>query len=102
MKKMIGFTLVAASLAMVNAASAQSDVKWPTKPVQIIVPAGAGGDTDFNARQVARYFEKITGKSMIVTNVNGGSGTIGTSQVQKRGAGWQHYLVCPYRLAGCQ
>ncbi len=82
MKRTIGFTLVAASLALVNTASAQNDVKWPTKPVQVIVPAGAGGDTDFNARQVARYFEKITGKPMIVTNVNGGSGTIGTSQVK--------------------
>ncbi|WP_305073409.1 Bug family tripartite tricarboxylate transporter substrate binding protein [Propionivibrio sp.] len=82
MKRMIGFTLVAASLALVNVASAQSDVKWPTKPVQVIVPAGAGGDTDFNARQVARFFEKITGKSMIVTNVKGGSGSIGTGQVK--------------------
>lgn len=82
MKRTIGFTLVAASLALVNTASAQNDVKWPTRPVQVIVPAGAGGDTDFNARQVARYFEKITGKPMIVTNVNGGSGTIGTSQVK--------------------
>ena len=82
MKKVIGFTLVAASLVVAGAASAQNDVKWPTKPVQVIVPAGAGGDTDFNARQVARYFEKITGKPMIVTNVNGGSGTIGTSQVK--------------------
>ena len=82
MKKVIGFTLVAASLVLTNVASAQNDVKWPTRPVQVIVPAGAGGDTDFNARQVARYFEKITGKPMIVTNVNGGSGTIGTAQVK--------------------
>ncbi len=82
MKKLIGFSLMAASLAVAHGASAQSDVKWPTKPVQVIVPAGAGGDTDFNARQMARYFEKITGKPMIVTNVNGGSGTIGTGQVK--------------------
>lgn len=82
MKKTIGFTLMAATLAVSMGASAQSDVKWPTKPVQIIVPAGAGGDTDFNARAMARFFEKITGKSMIVTNVNGGSGSIGTSQVK--------------------
>ena len=55
---------------------------WPTKPVQVIVPAGAGGDTDFNARQMAHFFEKITGKPMIVTNVNGGGGTIGMAQVE--------------------
>ena len=76
MKKLFGFTLAAAAVAVSTGAMAQADVKWPTKPVQVIVPAGAGGDTDFNARQMARYFEKIAGKPMVVTNVNGGGGTI--------------------------
>ena len=82
MKKTFGFTLVAAAVAISTGALAQADVKWPTKPVQVIVPAGAGGDTDFNARQMARYFEKIAGKPMVVTNVNGGGGTIAMAQVQ--------------------
>ena len=82
MKKALGFTLIAAAVAASTGAFAQADVKWPTKPVQVIVPAGAGGDTDFNARQVARYFEKIAGKPMVVTNVNGGGGTIAMAQVQ--------------------
>lgn len=82
MKKALGFTLAAVALTLTTTATAADDVKWPTKPVQVIVPAGAGGDTDFNARQMARFFEKITGKTMVVTNVNGGSGTIGMSQVE--------------------
>ena len=82
MKKALGFTLIAAAVAASTGAFAQADVKWPTKPVQVIVPAGAGGDTDFNARQMARYFEKIAGKPMVVTNVNGGGGTIAMAQVQ--------------------
>ena len=82
MKKAIGFTLIAAALAATSVAFAADATKWPTRPVQVIVPAGAGGDTDFNARQVARYFEKITGKPMVVTNVNGGGGTIAMSQVK--------------------
>ena len=82
MKKIFGFTLMAAAVAVSTGAFAQADVKWPTRPVQVIVPAGAGGDTDFNARQAARYFEKITGKPMVVTNVNGGGGTIAMSQVE--------------------
>ena len=82
MKKVFGLTLMAAAVAVSTGAFAQADVKWPTKPVQVIVPAGAGGDTDFNARQFARFFEKITGKPMVVTNVNGGGGTIAMSQVQ--------------------
>jgi len=81
MKKVFGLTLMAAAVVASTGAFA-ADVKWPTKPVQVIVPAGAGGDTDFNARQFARYFEKITGKPMVVTNVNGGGGTIAMAQVQ--------------------
>ncbi len=82
MKNAIRFTLIAAALTVTSASFAADDTKWPTKPVQVIVPAGAGGDTDFNARTMARFFEKITGKPMVVTNVNGGSGTIGMSQVE--------------------
>ena len=82
MKKAIGFTLIAAALAATSVAFAADEVKWPTKPVQVIVPAGAGGATDFNARQMALFFGKLTGKSMVVTNVNGGGGTIAMSQVQ--------------------
>lgn len=61
---------------------AQTATRWPTKPVQVIVPAGAGGDTDFNARTMAKYFEKITGKPMVITNMNGGGGSIATSTVK--------------------
>ena len=82
MKNAIRITLIAAALTVTSASFAADDTKWPTKPVQVIVPAGAGGDTDFNARTMARFFEKITGKPMVVTNVNGGSGTIGMSQVE--------------------
>ena len=82
MKRSIGFSIVAAALSVTAFSAFAADVAWPTKPVQVIVPAGAGGDTDFNARTMALFFEKITGKPMVVTNVNGGGGTIAMSQVQ--------------------
>lgn len=63
-------------------ASQAADTAWPSKPVQVVVPAGAGGDTDFNARTMARYFEKLTGATMIVTNMNGGGGTIAMNKVE--------------------
>lgn len=82
MKKAISLTLAAMTFVIGSTVVRAADAAWPTRPVQVIVPAGAGGDTDFNARQMARYFEKITGKPMVVTNVNGGGGTIAMSQVQ--------------------
>ena len=26
------------------------EIKWPERPIEIVIPYGAGGDTDFNAR----------------------------------------------------
>jgi len=74
--------IVAAAALVVAGTNFAADTSWPTKPVQVIVPAGAGGDTDFNARTMAKFFTKITGKPMVVTNVNGGGGTIGMAQVK--------------------
>lgn len=59
-----------------------TETAWPTKTVEVIVTASAGGDTDFNARTFAKYFEKITGETMIITNMPGGGGSVATSQVK--------------------
>ncbi len=58
------------------------EVNWPTRPVQVVVIANPGGDTDFNARMMAKYFNEITGKTMVVTNVAGGGGTLAAEQVK--------------------
>ena len=44
---------------------------WPTKPVTLIVPAGAGGDTDLNARVFAKYFQEEIGQTVVVSNIKG-------------------------------
>jgi tripartite-type tricarboxylate transporter receptor subunit TctC len=83
MKKSLSVSLLASVLSLVAASAMSADATaWPAKTVQVIVPAGAGGDTDFNARTMAKYFEKLTGKSMVITNMGGGGGTIATSHVK--------------------
>ena len=83
MKKTI-FASVVTTLVAVTAGStfAADATNWPTRPVQVVVPANAGGDTDFNARTMAKYFTQLTGKAMVITNMAGGGGTIAVSQVQ--------------------
>lgn len=54
---------------------------YPTKPIEIVVPAGAGGDTDLNTRIMAKAMEKELGKPLVVTNVTGAGGTTGTQKV---------------------
>lgn len=58
-------------------------IDWPTKPVNVVLHASAGGDTDFNARTFAKYFEEITGQPLIVTNMPGSSGVASTENVRQ-------------------
>ena len=61
-------------------AAAQGD--WPSRPINVIIGASPGGDTDFNARTFAKYFEQVTGSQMVITNMPGGGATIATSSVR--------------------
>jgi tripartite-type tricarboxylate transporter receptor subunit TctC len=55
---------------------------YPQKPIQVVVPAGAGGDTDINCRILAKYLEKELGQSVVTVNVGGAGGTLGTRKVK--------------------
>lgn len=55
--------------------------QWP-KNVEIIVPASAGGDTDFNARLLAQKLSEKLPANFVVSNVNGNGGATGTRQVK--------------------
>jgi tripartite-type tricarboxylate transporter receptor subunit TctC len=86
MKKTFRASLLSALVGMgalaAQSAAVAADVDWPTRPVQVVVIANPGGDTDFNARTMAKYFNQITGKTMVVTNVAGGGGTLAAEQVK--------------------
>ncbi|MDC3412078.1 tripartite tricarboxylate transporter substrate binding protein [Aquibacillus sp. 3ASR75-11] len=54
---------------------------YPNKAIQIVVPWGAGGDTDAINRLVAKELENILDTDVVVKNVSGGSGVVGAQQV---------------------
>ena len=58
-----------------------AEVKWP-KIVEVVVPAGAGGDTDFNSRLLAQQLSKRLSPNFVVSNVTGNSGATGSRQVK--------------------
>lgn len=61
----------------------QSDsFDYPNKPIEVVVPFKAGGDTDFHARTYAKYLEPILGVPVVVINVDGANGSAGTIQVR--------------------
>ncbi|MGE4284919.1 MAG: tripartite tricarboxylate transporter substrate binding protein, partial [Clostridia bacterium] len=55
----------------------KEEVKYPTKPIQVVVPAGAGGDTDYNSRILGKALEKELGQPVIIVNVGGAGGSTG-------------------------
>lgn len=49
--------------------------EYPSRPVTIVVPYGAGGTTDISARKLAAMAEPLIGQPIVVENRPGGSGT---------------------------
>lgn len=70
----------ASALLAAPMASAQA---WPSKPVRIIVPFGAGGGTDIQGRLLAQKFQQSMGQNFLVDNRPGAAGLIGAELVAK-------------------
>lgn len=64
-----------------DAATASGGGEYPVDTIEVVVPAGAGGDTDFNARTLGKYLPDELGVDMVVTNIGGAGGTTGTKEV---------------------
>jgi tripartite-type tricarboxylate transporter receptor subunit TctC len=56
---------------------------YPSRPVRLIIPAGAGGVTDILGRVVAAKMTESTGQQVIVDNRPGASGIVGSQIVAK-------------------
>src|SRR5436853_5293403 len=54
---------------------------YPSRPITVVVPFPAGGPSDVVARIVTEQMGKILGQSMIIENVGGAGGTIGSARV---------------------
>jgi tripartite-type tricarboxylate transporter receptor subunit TctC len=72
-----------AAITMIAGASVASAQEWPTRPVTIIVPFGAGGPTDTLVRLVAQGMRGPLGQPVVIENVVGASGTIGTARIAR-------------------
>jgi tripartite-type tricarboxylate transporter receptor subunit TctC len=81
---MRGHQFVVATLALTSTvagawtAAAQD---WPTHPITMVVPYGAGGPTDTIGRIVAEGMRGALGQPVIIENVAGASGTVGVGRV---------------------
>src|SRR5215471_2096521 len=69
--------------AVALAAPAIGADDYPTRPVRIIVPFGAGGPTDVYARAIAEELRKSMHQTFVMENRPGAGTTIGTEVVAK-------------------
>ena len=75
--------LLIAAVAPIAVAQAQS---WPQKPVKVIVPFVAGGNTDNQARIVSERLHELLGQPFVVENKVGAGGAIAAEFVAKSAA----------------
>lgn len=68
--------LIVLACGVVGAAFAQRP-EWPSKPIKMIVPYGAGGAADVVARLFAEHLGQSFGQQFVVENRTGGGGLIG-------------------------
>lgn len=72
-------------LALAVAGTTAAQAAYPEKPIRVIVPTQAGGGMDSVARILQRYFEESgeLGAQMVVVNMEGAGGTIGTRAIME-------------------
>jgi putative tricarboxylic transport membrane protein len=75
--------------------TAGGEVRYPTKTVQLMVPAAPGGGWDLTARtmQKAMTDGKLVEQPVEVYNVTGAAGTIGLAQLVSKNRGDAHHLM---------
>ena len=66
---------------------------FPTKPVTMIVPYGAGGGTDTMARVLAKALRKELGQPVVVANRKGGGGSVGAAYLKNAPADGYTFLM---------
>jgi tripartite-type tricarboxylate transporter receptor subunit TctC len=71
--------LAAPALALAPRANAQG--RYPSRPIQLLVPWAAGGGTDAVARMIGSLLERDLGQPVVVVNRTGGSGVVGHAAI---------------------
>src|SRR6202035_5820817 len=81
MKQLALAVTCAALAAMVIATDVRAQEPFPARPVQVIVPATAGGPVDTAVRMSAPALEPALRQSVVLLNRPGASGTVGMHDV---------------------
>lgn len=88
MKSMFKATAAVAALALSAGTAMAQD--FPERPINLVAPFNAGGGTDLLLRAFAPHFAQALGGDAYVSNMAGGSGTVGAAALSgQRADGYQ-------------
>ena len=92
-KLVLAFSAAVLSVGFALPAAAQ----YPDRPIKMIVPWAAGGDTDNIFRPFGPLLQKHIGQPIVIANVGGASGTVGAREAKGSPAdGYTLYAVHDY------
>jgi tripartite-type tricarboxylate transporter receptor subunit TctC len=74
---------IALLLAGAPGASPAAAQDWPTHAVTMVIPFAPGGGTDVLGRIVGRRLSETLGQQVIIENVGGAGGMIGSARVAR-------------------
>ena len=74
-------TLIAAGLTFAAPGFAQTEAKFPTKPVRLVVGFSPGSATDFTARVFGAKLSELWGQPVVIENRSGAGSTLANAVV---------------------
>ena len=75
--------LAAGAVALPAVSRVATAQTYPTRPITMIVPYGAGSATDVWARVLAEWMGRSLGQPIVIENVTGADGSIGVGRVAR-------------------
>jgi tripartite-type tricarboxylate transporter receptor subunit TctC len=75
-------TLVASGLLLIALPAAAAEA-YPSRPIRVVIPSGAGGVTDILGRVIAHKLTDSLGQQVVIDNRPGASGIVGSQIVAK-------------------
>ena len=88
MRVLLVFSVLLASVQPVFAQG------WPNRAVTLVVGFAAGGGTDVLARIVVRKLSEVLGQQVVIENVGGAGGMVGSARVAKASPDGYTVVMC--------
>src|SRR6187455_1914723 len=82
-----------------HASTAVAQDKYPSRPVELVVPFAPGGGTDILARLLTDGLTRRLGQTFVVLNRPGGNTNVGTAQVARAKPDGYTLLMTSFGLA---